>query len=359
MTKYCLYHDKINKKYLVYDSFTQMVSWEDFCTNIEPESNVINSFLMRIDEVIGNSLPKDVEIHKVRSNNFLRIIDQNDKKFLIIGKKEIGEISSEKDIEQVKLNGGVIISYIFNSGKKVISILTNKSGIQSGNKMVNKKIQVNQGLFSEYPTENQVESYYEGIIKIPKVLFQSDELSKRLIDADVQIYRKISEVNSKIDRIIEYTERTRFVEQLSITQKNQEERKINELQKTLEDLYNQNQSLLSERQYLQKQIEDSRTYALNKLKSLLKFSAVAVSRHVDLNQEGISTQDILKKLLQEIVNNSSVPLTENQINDLVNDEKTSSILREFSDSIDAKIQSLKEIKKEFLTLNILETGGEK
>lgn len=338
----------------MFNSQAQRISWETSCSASGLDQPAANTFLTQVD-ILSDTCPPDIEIHKVRQSNFLRVTDEKSKKYLVIGKKQIGEILRVDDLEQVKANGGAIISQLINAEKRIISIISASKNVQPVSKAPINKNNEGSNLFPDIPLDKPSQEYFEGVIRIPKSLVYPEDLAKRLLDADVQLYRKLSELSSKVDRVVEHTERTKYQENQNI-QRLHEERKVYELSRMIDDLQKQNQSLLSERQYLNNLIAESKMIAFNKLKDELKFSKVALSRNVDLDQIS-SVKNQITSILTDILKNSS--MTETQIEELLNSDNTVAIIREFSDNIDSKIQSLKEIKKEFIDLSILETGGDK
>ncbi|KKM12196.1 hypothetical protein SY88_04970 [Clostridiales bacterium PH28_bin88] len=338
--KYLLYCDSVTNSYLNYDEETKSLLWEKSNEGKPTNYKVTRSLIADARDNLLHR-PNDIEVIHLPENNWLRVQRNGQENILTNGRMVFGELITDeikKDLNILRTNGGVLIVRLLNTTRRIVFYATNNTSTKKTDKG-RQAIYQEANIFE--PVDNN--DYYEAVVRIPKkISTENNDLIRRVFDLDTAIFKKVQELSLKVDII------KQSMNDFS-DGKGSDKAKI-------ESLIKQNESLLRDRAYLEREIHESEMIALNKIKQSLRFSKAAINRHVDL--DGFpGTKLLLLEILKDLLKKLHKP--DNDINELLGDKFSESRINEFCDNIDSKIQSLQEIKKEFITLNIINrTGGE-
>ncbi|MGG3927688.1 hypothetical protein ABET51_17120 [Metabacillus fastidiosus] len=323
--KYLIY-SKL-KRNLIYDQLNYLIKWSDIKPDQEADRLVLQNILK---DYIHNLVESSNDIQLLFVNPIQDIIFMDTK--LYIDEIFVGYLSSNiKKVEtrNIEKNGGLVILSL--EDREVLKLIPN----YNNSLRVDIKNDNNLTINKQSDTD-----YIETTIKIPKRLIESNESEtiKRILDSNIQIYRQVSKLSDNVERIND---------ELLFRKRDTEEIKI--YKEKNENLMLEIEMLRRERHYLEKEIEQSEIKALNKLKNGLKQSQIAIERHIDLEDFPVVKQrikDIILNLFKD-----DFPIQE--IEKILSNEDKLKELDDFSDNIDAKIQSLKEIRGEFIHHKII------
>ncbi|MGE7683906.1 hypothetical protein [Peribacillus simplex] len=328
-------------KYLIYSRATNNIIYDDAnklieCSEIKPNQEADRIVLQKIlNSYIHNNLlfSNEVLLSLITPIQDIFVRDN----ILNIDGNIIGYISPEikkADIKNLEKNGGLaIISIKHNEVVRLIPNYNNSMRIDTKKE---------SNLINNFRNNNDDE-YIETTIRIPKKIVESNdsETIKRIFDSNIQIYRLISNLSNQIEKIND---------ELYFYKQNEERNSYNK--NKLENLMSEIEMLRKERLYLEKEINQAEITALNKLKTELKQSQIAIERHIDL--ENFPT--VKSKLVNLITNLLKENYSENEIEKLFSNEDKFKEIQDFSENIDAKIQSLREIKKDFISHKIIKSS---
>lgn len=314
--KYLLYKLKDNTIFnnLIYDDLLKIIKWEkndDYAYSRFPPLEKLYRGLLTGDIVIDKKNLDFLEINNSKKIDIKNIT-------LFMNKEILGEFEyiDEKTFQTLIIFGGIILRT--NTNKIIFTIVNNfKSNAVKVTNSVRSSI-VNKTLFEE--ENKQVNDYYEATIKIPKIVDgkEVNEKINRIFDSNKEIYKKIIEIDRKIEN------------------NNQNMSTFNKENETLKI---QIENLLMERNILKEEIENANLIAKNIFIKELDTSKIAIMRHPDLDKT-ISIKEEITKILN-----------------MPESEERNNLLVQLSDNIDSKIDSLKEIKKNFEDNNIIKVGN--
>lgn len=322
--KYLLYTE--DDKNLVFDNTTNTMYWSKHKPDVDADRKILNS-------LVNSNLnyPSNLRVEFIKSN---QITVSNS--IIKLQSKILGELSPDiksLEIENLKKNGGYIIIHTDNL-KKIIKVIPNYNSSVKVEDRNN-----NNNLYNSYfNNENINTEYIEAIVKIPKVSNIDNETLGRIMESNIQIYKKVNDISTKLASIENFTDNI-FDNRLK--ENDQLLMKINQLEKN-------NDMLIRERALFEKDIKNAEQTAYIKIRDELKGSITAINRIVDLDDYDF------KKCFQTVIEQMYETQGFNKNNSkkkIIRDNNAE--LLDFTENIEAKIQSLKEIKKEFIKLNLL------
>ncbi|EMN7731560.1 hypothetical protein WB980_004972 [Bacillus cereus] len=321
------------KSNLVYDDVYSLIRWEE----IKPKQEADRLVLQKIyNDFLQNNIivPEDLELLLISAAQDISVFEG----LLKIDGEIIGVINldiKKSEFNSLKKNGGLII--LIHDKKEVVKIIPSypNSLNTSDWRLENNIISNNR--------KNIESDYIEATIKLPRNIIDSNdsETIKRILDSNIQMYRQLNSLNSRIDRLSEDMYSKKQNEDLFMAYKNR-----------IENLTVEIDMLRKERVYLEKEISIAESTALNTLKSNLKHSKAAIERHIDL-KEFPATKS---RIIDIIINLFKDVYSPKEIEDLLMKEDRVKELEDFSDNVDAKIQSLNEIKSEFISQKIIKSS---
>ncbi|HDR6217361.1 hypothetical protein ACTFRD_27680 [Bacillus cereus group sp. MYBK249-1] len=331
--KYLIYTRETNN--LIYDDTNKVIEWSDIKPNKDADRIVLQKIL---NDYINNNLEFSNDVHLSLISPIQNISVRDN--MLNIDENFLGYISPEIkkiDIKNLEKNGGLMI--ISNKHKEIVRLIPNY------NNSLRKDTKKETNLLNNFRDDSS-NDYIETIIKIPKKIVETNdsEMIKRIFDSNIQIYRQVSNLSNHIEKI-NY--------ELNFLKQNEERNYY--YKHKIENLMSEIEILRKERSYLAKEISQAEHTSLNKLKTDLKQSQIAIERHIDLD----NFPNVKSKLINLMTDLLKGNYPEEEIEKLFSNEDKLQELEDFSDNIDAKIQSLKEIKKDFISHKIIKTiGGE-
>lgn len=322
--KYLLY--SLDEQNLVFDTNTYSLFWSKFKPDVDADRKILNI-------LVNNNIkyPNNVRIELIKSNQLSFF-----KGTLKLQMKVIGELSPDIktfEIESLIKNGGHIIIQTTDIKKNIIKVIPSYNSTNFDDRSSYN----NKSLYNNYfNIENNNTEYIEAIVKIPKVSNLDTDTLGRIMESNIQIYKKVNDISTKLASIENFTENAM---DNRIDENNQLLNRINQLEKN-------NEMLVRERALFEKEIKNAQQSAYIKIKDELKGSIAAITRIVDLDDYDF------KKYFEEIIEqNYNKNNNKKRVKSDINIENTG--LLDFTENIEAKIQSLKEIKKEFMKVNLL------
>jgi hypothetical protein len=311
-----------DNNYLVFDSLERDLYWSKNKPSIDADRKTLQSLL---NNKMKLQFPSNIQIKNLNPDQIT--VFENKLKFKTL---MLGEISTEikkYEIENLKKNGGAVLIYFSEINDQVIKVIPNyissvKSDIRNTNNV-----------------NNGNSDYIEAVVKIPKISHIDNETLGRMMDSNIQIYKKVTDINLKLDYLQNYTN--------NLLNHKEFEREKDQLLSRINQLEKNNEMLIRERALFEREIKNAEQTALIRIKDELNSSIAAINRIVDLDDYDFKAQFYeLVEQIQTLNGNSKNNKKTKKV------EKSSDVV-DFIDNLEAKIQSLKEIKKEFVKLNLL------
>jgi hypothetical protein len=321
------------KSNLIYDDVYSQIKWEE----VKPKQEADRLVLQKIfNDFSQNNLliQEGLELLLINAAQDIAMFEG----LLKIDGEFIGVINPDikkNEFSSLKRNGGLTILALDNN--EIVKIIPsypnslNKSDWRHENNIISNN------------KSNIENDYIEATIKLPRNIIESNdsETIRRILDSNIQMYRQLNILNNKIDKLNEEMYSKKQNEDLYMAYKNK-----------IEILTVEIDMLRKERLYLEKEISIAESTALNTLKSNLKQSTAAIERHIDL--EGFPATKL--RITEMIFNLLKDVYSPKQIEELLMKEDVVKELDDFSDNVDAKIQSLNEIKREFISQKIIKNS---
>ncbi|PYE49670.1 hypothetical protein HUB98_09925 [Paenibacillus barcinonensis] len=362
-----VYIDEVKDRLLLFDTNEYKMLW----TTEESQKTDIPSLLeikqlQQLYDQKGTSfkidVPNDIRILKVAPNAKLSKKNVSTKlSHIYLGAKQIGRIStdlSNKDVDSLNKNGGVLVIYMEDVESIVFftpylkTFEKNNMSNSMGKSIVHDQQKNISTLISKNTNYEKQDEYINAIIKIPKeVSSSSKEQYQRLqdsVDVNLKMVQNLDyEIKYKMNHI------SQQLNQLLSEKKNNEniEEKLRILELELDKSYKTINNLHNDKNLLAEEKDHAEQIALNKLKSKLNLSKVAIQRQVDLN-DGVNARLLITELVTKVLLKCNKD--NNEINIILDDKDISSELTELSDNFATKIQSLLDIKSNLEELNIID-----
>lgn len=327
--KYVIMKDNVAEKALIYDEIKKYIGWSILDNNSASlEFKALSRF---INYIRKNEVRIEADNIKVIVVDKISTIEIS-KGALIVDGNVIGSVDGNPKTytQQFMKNGGLVVLKEENNKKEIIKIYAdyNNNIIDRGNNTLIKNEVINDD--SNYIIAN---------VRIPKNQFNCGDSQniKRILDGNFKIYKEIQELEKKIININD---------NVLLHSGNFENNKNDEYEEKIK-------ALLQERNHLKREIERSELAAYNKIKQDLNNVKVYIDRNIDLDNY-VTTKNDVVDMLKKILKHANI--TNKKIENLLKNDQVINIISEYSDNIDVKIESLQEVKKELIEMNLIEKG---
>ncbi|HFJ9280744.1 hypothetical protein AT278_04745 [Bacillus cereus] len=350
-----IYYEQSSDRTLVLDSLVGFVDWE-IGEKSFPQLQIKD--LQKLIEDKGQSflkaLPQDILISTIERYSKLSIKENNGQSFLFMLNRNIGEIKNQilhEDFDSLHRYGGLIITLLDEKEKKIIFMMPNVKKYEKTSKNVRSNIIKSNVISSSrnsYSNATNNEEYIEAKISLPKNMFNNNpevlELAMKNNDMLIELSRdmnsKLNYLNNSINNLLE---------------DNQMKLVMSEKDNMIEELNFQLEKLIRDRKIMDNERKKAELIALNQIKSELKLSAIAIEKQIDL-EETTTLKDKFKALLGEVLDSVEINLEEKKR--IMDNEDFNYKLEALSDNFDSKVQSLKDIKSDFIKNNIISPKGD-
>ncbi|MGE6664603.1 hypothetical protein [Paenibacillus xylanexedens] len=367
-----VFNDDSKNRALLFDTDNSSLLWQsEEYTEIAPlEVTFLQQFFDKRKNNVDLKIPEDVTVVNCKPNGKFNKKNINIKvAYLYESSKELGLLfisTSNKEIDTLNKNGGIIILAKIDNVKNVVFIMPFMKVIEKivRNSVVKKSI-VNE-LYEPSLTflanekgkmantrkdfiKKQDEEFYEAIIRIPKNT-NSDDMDK-LIQSNNRIFSMLQDMYEDTkNRLSQSAYQISILIEENRYYKNQEdiikrlEQELTKCHKTIDNLHNEKNILAMDN-------ELSVQIAFNKLKSKLNHSITAIERNIDLNDE-INIHGSFEEITKKII--KGMESKQGKSNEILNDKEIQSMIQNISDNFATKIQSLLDIKSNLEELEILD-----
>lgn len=374
--------DDSQKRVLFFDSSNFQFIWKNAQSNTGDLPSMLDiPFLQQIYEKNGNnveiSTPIDVKIVKYSYNGkFSKRNITTKVAHLFKATKQLGLILnsvSNKEIDMLNKNGGIVISAVIQNTNSVIFVMPYLKTIE---KNINNS-SIYKSIFYDKNSEQQTEqlftdeeridiqkhqslldkdkNYFEATIKLPSEIVTSNKADLNRINETSQRTEKLlQEMNIENKKQFNNisSQLSKFLEEKNYVRDQEEKIRYLELElmkchKTIDNLHNDKNILMNENQKAEQ-------IALNRLKSKLDLSRVAIQRLADINN--IDDFNINQPSILELISLALLKanIGKKEIESILGDEEIIGAATAIFDNFATKVQSLIDIKTNFEELEIIE-----
>jgi hypothetical protein len=353
-----IYFEQVTGKYLILETKTGQLNWEVGGENLPKlQIKTLQALLDKNGNNFLVSLCDDIKILVVEPYSKLiqKEVDGHIHIFHI--NSSLGLLSYEvmnKEFENLNRYGGILICTVIEETNKFVFIMPNMRKFEKKNGTVSQNV-VKGNQSSQNPPSNtqgftitKSEDYIEATVKLPKSLINNNKeemlelLNKnnaQLKDFYYDMNQKLNYMNNAIKRLVE---------------NNEYEYKIKEQEHYIADLNFQLDKLIHDRRLLENERKKAELIAINQLKADLKLSILAIEKHVDIDDVESSKTTIRNLIIEAF---TLMEIDNNSIQTVFDNESFNNKFESIADNIDSKIESLIDIRNEFVSKNIINLKG--
>ncbi|WP_242307521.1 hypothetical protein [Bacillus cereus group sp. BfR-BA-01524] len=350
-----IYYEQYSNRTLVIDSLLGLIDWEIGEKSL-PQLQIKE--LQNLIEDMGQSflkvLAQDILISFIEPYSKVLIKEINEQSFLFVLNRNIGEIKHQiisEDFESLRRYGGLLITLLDKKEKKIIFMMPNLKKYEKTSKYARNNIIKSTGINSSRNSDSNAtnnEEYVEATLSLPKSMFNNNPEVLELVMKNNNMLTELSrEMNSKLNYLNNSIN--------NLLEHNQMKLVISEKDNMIEELNFQLEKLIRDRRMMNNERKKAELIALTQIKSELKLSAIAIEKQIDL-EEITTLKDKFKTLLGEVLD--SVEINSDEKKKIMDNESFNYKLEELSDNFDSKVQSLKDIKSDFIKNNIISPKGD-
>ncbi|WP_411738431.1 hypothetical protein [Peribacillus sp. S4] len=367
---YSIYQE-INKT-LVLDTYTGAIRWQEKKSHPQLEIKHLQNLLAKKNDGFLTSSSEDINILIIEPYSSIVLREVGGIEYLYKSNNNLGELkykftssyTRDKELDMLKRFGGLIITFVEKDikdiNKKVIFIMSNvrvyeKKSTFPINNIVKEEenfqyINSNSNITIQNSGVHNSEEYIETNIKLPKGLFHHIE-NQELLNA-------INKNNHLInDMYREFNNKLLFINK-SLNRNDENEKNIQIIDKqkeTIKELNDDIEKLIHDREILDNERIKAVLIAKNQLKKDLRLSKISLQKHIDLD-EIIPLKESIFSIFDDVL--TELNIDEETIKRIHKNENLNNKVEILSDNFDSKVQSLLDIREDFIKYNIIESKGE-
>lgn len=354
-----LYYKEVNDKTLVLDSVTGLIGWEDGSDFLQVQMRNLQRLILNKEDNFLRAASNEIVILEVTPYSKLTLKVINGKSYLVSLNKTLGLLKcdlQDKELENLNRNGGLIIVLLESTEKNIVFIIPNLKKYEKNTISLGRNIfkgNENNHYFNNYNISNNSvlddeEDYIETNLKLPKKLFNSNQEVLELLNKNHLLMREhYYELNSKLTHLNNTVK--------SLSDNSEKDYIIKKQELNIKDLNYQLEKLIHDRRQLENERKKAELIALNQFKADLKMSTLAIEKQVDLD-DSYSLHSKLQSLVTDILDFLEVP--QEAKNKVMESKSINAKITDISDNFDSKVQSLMDIRDEFVLNNIIKPKGD-
>ncbi|MCM3226323.1 hypothetical protein [Terribacillus saccharophilus] len=346
-----MYYDVTKDKTLLFNTTTGKLDWEKgkvdlLQLRLKTLQNLIDlhgvSFLKPIpsDIKIISVQPYKVSKKEVEGQQYLALSSSNN----LLKKNDL----RARDLDELVRNGGVLVTSINESPNQVYFLMPHirkyEKNSSSAGRYLNRE---SDNYFNNNKSTNSNEEYIEATIRLPRnIAGNNQDIIEQILKSQtlmreyfLDMSQKLNYINNSVQTVVDDTKYEKFY-------KEQKNESLN--------LHAQVEKLIQDRKILEGEKKKAELIALNQIKQDLKMSVLAVEKQIDLEDKISSEKRIISVIIQVL---KSLDSEEETINNILENEEIADMIGELSDNFDSKIQSLIDIKEDFIKNNIIKNKG--